>query len=147
MRLNTLKPAPGARKRAVRLGRGIGSGFGKTCGFGHKGQKSRSGYSRNPGFEGGQMPLYRRLPHFGFTSPKASETAEIGLGMLSNLGGRVDLACLRDAGLVGRQVKRVKVILSKVKELDHSITICGAGIRLTTGARAALEKLGGKIEE
>ena len=146
MRLNTLKPAPGARKKAVRLGRGIGSGFGKTCGFGHKGQKSRSGYSRNPGFEGGQMPLYRRLPHFGFTSPKAGESAEVGLGLLGNLGERVDLACLRDAGLVGGRVKRVKIILSKTKELDHKITICGSGIKLTAGAKAALEKLGGKIE-
>lgn len=144
MHLNTLKPAEGSKKDAKRVGRGIGCGLGKTGGRGHKGQKSRSGGFRKVGFEGGQMPLQRRLPKVGFTSRKAQFVAEIRLNELELVEGDVvDLLSLKAANVVGQQIKRAKVILSG--EISKPVTISGLGV--TKGARAAIEAAGGKIEE
>lgn len=144
MRLNTLSPAEGSRKEGKRVGRGIGSGLGKTCGRGHKGQKSRSGGSVKPGFEGGQQPLQRRLPKYGFTSRKARFTAEIRLHELSRVEADViDLAALKAADLVSGSIQRAKVVLSG--ELAKAVTI--KGLAVTKGARAAIEAAGGKIED
>ena len=144
MRLNTLSPAKGSRKEGKRVGRGIGSGLGKTCGRGHKGQKSRSGGSVKPGFEGGQQPLQRRLPKFGFASRKARFTAEIRLYELGKVDAEViDLAALKAADLVGGRIQRAKVVLSG--ELAKAVTI--KGLAVTKGARAAIEAAGGKIED
>ncbi|MBO9482014.1 MULTISPECIES: 50S ribosomal protein L15 [Gammaproteobacteria] len=144
MRLNTLSPAEGSRKEGKRVGRGIGSGLGKTCGRGHKGQKSRSGGSVKPGFEGGQQPLQRRLPKFGFTSRKARFTAEIRLHELNKVEADViDLAALKAADLVSGSIQRAKVVLSG--ELAKAVTI--KGLAVTKGARAAIEAAGGKIED
>ncbi|EAS40514.1 50S ribosomal protein L15 [Photobacterium profundum] len=144
MRLNTLSPAPGSKPSAKRVGRGIGSGLGKTCGRGHKGQKSRSGGSVRPGFEGGQMPLKQRLPKFGFTSRKSLVTAEVRLGELAKVDGDViDLATLKTANLITKDIKFVKVVLSG--EIARSVTV--NGLRVTKGAKAAIEAAGGKIEE
>lgn len=144
MHLNTLKPAEGSKKDAKRVGRGIGCGFGKTGGRGHKGQKSRSGGFRKVGFEGGQMPLQRRLPKVGFTSRKAQFVAEIRLNELELVAGDVvDLLSLKAANVIGQQIKRAKVILSG--EISKPVTISGLGV--TKGARAAIEAAGGKIEE
>ncbi|WP_455218352.1 50S ribosomal protein L15 [Kaarinaea lacus] len=144
MRLNTLKPAEGSKKDARRVGRGIGSGLGKTGGRGHKGQKSRSGGFHKVGFEGGQMPLQRRLPKVGFTSRKAQYTAEIRLPELTKVEGDVvDLLALKAANIVGQQIKRAKVILSG--EIDKAVTVRGLGV--TRGARAAIEAAGGKVED
>ena len=144
MRLNTLSPAEGSRKEGKRVGRGIGSGLGKTCGRGHKGQKSRSGGSVKPGFEGGQQPLQRRLPKYGFTSRKARFTAEIRLHELGKVEADViDLAALKAADLVGGSIQRAKVVLSG--ELAKAVTI--KGLAVTKGARAAIEAAGGKIED
>ncbi|KEI73195.1 50S ribosomal protein L15 [Endozoicomonas elysicola] len=144
MRLNTLSPAEGSRKEGKRVGRGIGSGLGKTCGRGHKGQKSRSGGSVKPGFEGGQQPLQRRLPKYGFTSRKARFTAEIRLHELSKVEADViDLTALKAADLVGGSIQRAKVVLSG--ELAKAVTI--KGLAVTKGARAAIEAAGGKIED
>jgi large subunit ribosomal protein L15 len=143
MHLNTLKPADGARKSAKRVGRGIGSGLGKTCGRGHKGQKSRSGGFHKVGFEGGQMPLQRRLPKMGFASRIGRYTAEIRLHELARVEGDVvDLVALKAANLVRQNVKRVKVIASG--KIDVAVTVRGLGI--TAGARSAIEAAGGKIE-
>ena len=144
MRLNTLSPAPGSKPSAKRVGRGIGSGLGKTCGRGHKGQKSRSGGSVRPGFEGGQMPLKQRLPKFGFTSRKSLVTAEVRLGELAKVDGDViDLATLKTANLITKDIKFVKVVLSG--EIARTVTV--KGLRVTKGAKAAIEAAGGKIEE
>ena len=144
MRLNTLSPAAGSKKAAKRVGRGIGSGLGKTGGRGHKGQKSRTGGSVRPGFEGGQMPLKQRLPKFGFTSRKAMVTAEVRLHEIAKVSGDVvELATLVEAGLVTRNIKFAKVVLSGT--IDRSVTV--KGLRVTKGARAAIEAAGGKIEE
>ena len=144
MRLNTLSPAPGARKNAKRVGRGIGSGVGKTAGRGHKGQKSRSGGSVRPGFEGGQMPLQKRLPKYGFTSRIARTTAQVRLSELNAVEGDVvDLAALKAADLVKDNVTRARVFLSG--ELGKALTV--KGIAVTKGAREAIEKAGGKIED
>jgi len=144
MRLNTLSPAPGSRKNAKRVGRGIGSGYGKTAGRGHKGQKSRSGGSVKPGFEGGQMPLQKRLPKYGFTSRIASTTAQIRVGELGKVEADViDLDALKAADLVKQNVLRARVFLSG--ELDKAVTV--KGLAVTKGAREAIEKAGGKIEE
>jgi len=144
MRLNSLSPAPGSKRDAKRVGRGIGSGTGKTCGRGHKGQKSRSGGSVKPGFEGGQMPLQKRLPKYGFTSRIARTTAQIRLGELAKVDAEViDLDALKAADLVKDDVLRARVFLSG--ELDKAVTIKGLGV--TKGARAAIEQAGGKIEE
>jgi len=144
MRLNTLSPAPGARKDAKRVGRGIGSGLGKTAGRGHKGQKSRSGGYHKVGFEGGQMPLQRRLPKVGFRSRKAHLTAELRLHELAIPAAEViDLDVLKKANLVPAFATKVKVI--KSGELDKAVTL--KGIAVTKGAREVIEKAGGKIEE
>ena len=144
MRLNTLSPAEGAKHAPKRVGRGIGSGLGKTGGRGHKGQKSRSGGGVRRGFEGGQMPLYRRLPKFGFTSSKSFVTAEIRLSDLAYVEGDViDLNALKAANVVGPQIEYAKLILSG--EVNRAVTI--RGLRVTKGARAAIESAGGKIEE
>ncbi|GAW95780.1 MULTISPECIES: 50S ribosomal protein L15 [Colwellia] len=144
MHLNTLSPAPGSHKAKKRCGRGIGSGIGKTGGRGHKGQKSRSGGSVRPGFEGGQMPLKQRLPKFGFTSRKSLVRAEIRLHELNLVKGDVvDIHALKDAGLITRNIIAVKVMLSG--ELTRPITL--RGIAVTKGAQAAIEAAGGKVEE
>lgn len=144
MYLNTIAPAPGAKKNAKRVGRGIGSGLGKTGGRGHKGQKSRSGGFHKRGFEGGQMPLQRRLPKVGFRSRKAASTAEVRLDVLNNLtGDAVDLLTLKSAGIVGDAITRVKVIGSG--EITNAITV--KGLAVTAGAQKAIEAAGGKVEE
>ncbi len=144
MRLNSLKPAEGSKKNAKRVGRGIGSGHGKTGGRGHKGQKSRSGGFSKVGFEGGQMPLQRRLPKVGFSSRKARFVAEIRLPELLKVEGDVvDLLSLKAANIIGHQIKRAKVILSG--EITKAVTVRGLGA--TKGARAAIEAAGGKVEE
>jgi large subunit ribosomal protein L15 len=144
MYLNTLKPAPGSKKPAKRRGRGIGSGLGKTGGRGHKGQKSRSGGFNKVGFEGGQMPLQRRLPKVGFNSRLARITDEIRLNELNKLDADViDLAVLQEANLVNKSIQRVKVMASG--KIEKAVTL--KGIRVTKGAREAIEAAGGKIEE
>ena len=144
MRLNSLSPAPGAKRNAKRVGRGIGSGTGKTAGRGHKGQKSRSGGKVRPGFEGGQMPLQKRLPKYGFTSRMSRTTAQIRLGELNAIeGGVVDLAALKAADLIKENVIRARVFLSG--ELNKALTL--RGLVVTKGAREAIEKSGGKVEE
>lgn len=144
MRLNTLKPAVGSRQDRKRAGRGIGSGLGKTCGRGHKGQKSRSGGYHKVGFEGGQMPLQRRLPKVGFRSRLAKITAEVTLSELVSANTDVvDMNVLYDADILPRTIKRGKVILSG--EINKSVTL--KGLRATKGARAAIEAAGGKVED
>lgn len=144
MRLNTLKPHPDSVSEAKRRGRGIGSGLGKTGGRGHKGQKSRSGGYVQVGFEGGQMPLQRRLPKVGFSSRIGRVTEELRLNELAGLGVDViDIDALKAARLVNKNVQRVKVILSG--KLEEAVTI--KGLMLTKGARSAIEAAGGKIEE
>ena len=144
MRLNTLSPAPGRTHAAKRVGRGIGSGWGKTCGRGHKGQKSRSGGSVKPGFEGGQMPLQKRLPKYGFSSRVSRVSAQIRLSELNLIGGDVaSLESLRASGLINNSITRAKIFLSG--ELSKPIVVQGLGI--TQGAKAALEAAGGKVEE
>jgi len=145
MRLNTIKPGKGAKTAPKRVGRGIGSGLGKTCGRGHKGQHARAGGYHKVGFEGGQMPLQRRLPKTGFASVTAGETAEIRLHELAkaNNDGVVDLLALKAANLVRQDVKRVKVIASG--EIKIAVTL--RGLSVTKGARTAIEAAGGKIEE
>ncbi|MES9900871.1 MAG: 50S ribosomal protein L15 [Sedimenticola sp.] len=144
MQLNTIKPAEGSKKNAKRIGRGIGSGFGKTAGRGHKGQKSRTGGSVKAGFEGGQMPLQRRLPKVGFTSRIGRSTAEVRLDELAKVEVDViDLSALHSADILPRSMKRAKVILSG--KIEKAVTIRGLGV--TKGARAAIEAAGGKIEE
>lgn len=144
MFLNTLKPAAGSKSNPKRRGRGIGSGLGKTGGRGHKGQKSRSGGQTKIGFEGGQMPLQRRLPKVGFTSRLARVTDEIRLNELNALTADViDIAVLKEANLIAKSIKHVKVMDSG--EVKKAVTL--KGIRVTKGARAAIEAAGGKIEE
>ena len=144
MFLNTLSPADGAKKAPKRVGHGIGSGLGKTAGRGHKGLKSRSGGSVKPGFEGGQMPLQRRLPKFGFNSRKAAYVAEIRLHELTMVEGDVvDLNALKDADLIGHKILRARVILSG--EIKSAVTV--KGLKVTKGAKAAIEAAGGKVEE
>ncbi|WP_108649091.1 50S ribosomal protein L15 [Dongshaea marina] len=143
MRLNTLSPAAGSKPSAKRVGRGIGSGLGKTSGRGHKGQKARSGGGVRPGFEGGQMPLKQRLPKFGFTSRKAMVTAEVRLHEIAQVEGDVvDLNALKQAGLVTKNILFGKVVLSG--KIERAVTV--RGLRVTKGARAAIEAAGGKIE-
>ena len=144
MRLNTLSPAPGSTHSKKRVGRGIGSGVGKTSGRGHKGQKSRSGGSVRPGFEGGQMPLQKRLPKFGFTSRIGRVTAEVRLSELNLVAGDiVDLGTLKEADVIGINMKRAKIILSG--ELTKAVTV--KGLAVTKGAKAAIEAAGGKVED
>jgi large subunit ribosomal protein L15 len=144
MRLNSLQPNVGAKTLRKRVGRGIGSGVGKTCGRGHKGQKSRAGGYHKVGFEGGQMPLQRRLPKIGFHSIIGRYTTEIRLNELQKLDESViDLDVLKKSGLVKKSISHVKVILSG--SLDRPVTVRGLGV--TKGARSAIETAGGKIEE
>ena len=144
MRLNTDKPAAGANKNAKRLGRGIGSGSGKTGGRGHKGQKSRAGGYHKVGFEGGQMPLQRRLPKVGFTSRKGNFSAEVRLSELAAVDAApIDLKALQEAGVLSRNILQAKVILSG--SIDKAVTLRGLGV--TKGARAAIEAAGGSIED
>lgn len=143
MRLNTIKPAEGAKQARKRVGRGIGSGTGKTAGRGVKGQKSRSGGKVRIGFEGGQMPLQKRLPKRGFRSKMSANMAEIRLHELNLVEGEtVDLASLRKAGLLNASHLRAKVVLSG--ELNKAVTLQGVGA--TAGAKAAIEAAGGKVE-
>lgn len=142
MNLNNLQPAYGAKQAKRRVGRGIGSGLGKTAGRGHKGQKSRAGGFHRVGFEGGQMPLQRRLPKRGFKSPAAVTRAEVRLSDLDKLGvDEIDLLVLKQAGLVSGLVKNVRVILSG--EINRSVTV--NGLAVTKGAKAAIESKGGKV--
>ena len=144
MRLNSIKPAEGSKKDAKRVGRGIGCGNGKTCGRGHKGQKARSGGFHKVGFEGGQMPIQRRLPKVGFRSRLARITAEIRLHELNAMDvDTIDVAALIAANLVSRNIKRAKVMASGT--IGKAVTL--KGIRVTKGARAAIEAAGGKIED
>ena len=143
MRLNTISPAEGSKKQTKRVGRGIGSGWGKTSARGHKGQKARSGGYHKVGFEGGQMPLQRRLPKRGFRSALQLKTAEIRLHELAKVDDEViDLPALRKAGLISSGIIRAKVIFSG--ELDKAVSL--KGIAATKGAREAIEKAGGKVE-
>jgi len=144
MRLNSLSPAEGSKPGAKRVGRGIGSGTGKTCGRGHKGQKSRSGGGVKPGFEGGQQPLQRRLPKFGFTARSSRYSAEVRLNELTLVNADViDLAALKDANIITDVIKTAKVVLSG--EITKAVTL--KGIKVTKGAKAAIEAAGGKVED
>ena len=141
MHLNDLKPAPGSKPAAKRVGRGIGSGFGKTCGRGHKGQHSRSGGYHKVGFEGGQMPIQRRLPKFGFKSRKGRFVAEVRLSELAGIEGEVTLDSLKAAGVIPTQTKKAKVILSG--EITKAVTL--NGVVATAGAARAIEQAGGSV--
>ena len=142
MRLNTISSAEGARKPGKRVGRGIGSGLGKTGGRGHKGQKSRSGGFTKTGFEGGQMPLQRRLPKVGFRSRSARYVAEVRLHELARVDGEVTLESLKAAGVIGDDAQRAKIFASG--ELSEARVVKGVGV--TRGARAAIEAAGGRVE-
>ncbi len=142
MRMNTIKPAEGSKKARRRVGRGIGSGLGKTAGRGHKGQKSRSGGFHKVGFEGGQMPLQRRLPKRGFVSTTRDDTAEVRLSDLARLPvAEIDILALKAAGFVPAGAKTVKVI--KTGKLDKAVKL--SGVQATKGAREAIEAAGGSI--
>jgi large subunit ribosomal protein L15 len=144
MQLNSIKPADGSKKDRRRVGRGIGSGLGKTAGRGHKGQKSRAGGYHKVGFEGGQMPLQRRLPKRGFKSHALKYNAEVTLTDLQKLGlDEVDLLSLKQAGLVGDMIKTVKVV--KTGELKLKVSLKGVGA--TAGAKTAIEAAGGSVAE
>lgn len=144
MNLNTLSPAPGSKKDAKRVGRGIGSGLGKTAGRGHKGQKSRSGGFHKRGFEGGQMPLQRRLPKVGFSSRKSLTTAEVRLDALAAIDAdTIDLLTLKSVGAIPSNTLRVKIINSG--EISKAVNL--KGVAVTAGAKSAIEAAGGKVEE
>ncbi len=144
MQLNTLKPAEGSKKNRRRVGRGIGSGLGKTAGRGHKGQKSRSGGFHKVGFEGGQMPMYRRLPKRGFVSLTRRHVGQITLSDLEKIGlPEVDLLVLKQHGLAGEQINSVKVI--KTGEIKIAVTL--KGLTASAAAKAAIEAVGGKLIE
>jgi large subunit ribosomal protein L15 len=144
MKLNSIAPGVGAKQSAKRVGRGIGSGLGKTCGRGHKGQHARSGGFHKVGFEGGQMPLQRRLPKVGFSSRVGRTTAEIRLHELALVeGDLVDLVALKAANVIRQDIKRAKVIASG--SIEKAVTVRGLGV--TKGARAAIEAAGGKVED
>jgi len=144
MRLNTLKPAPGARRARLRVGRGASAGQGKTCGRGTKGQRARKGGYHKVGFEGGQMPLQRRMPKVGFRSALKRSRAEVRLHELAKVDAAVvDLEALLKAGVVPEGTERVKVVLAG--EIKKAVTL--KGVAATRGARAAIEAAGGKIEE
>ena len=144
LRLNELSPAPGSKKTAQRRGRGIGSGLGKTGGRGVKGQKSRTGSSIRAGFEGGQMPLYRRLPKYGFTSKMAMTTAEVRLSELKKVEGDVvSVETLKAANIIRGDMKRARIILSG--EVDKAYTF--KGVKVTKGAKEAIEAAGGRVED
>jgi len=143
MKLNTLKPAPGANQTRHRVGRGVGSGWGKTAGRGHKGQKARSGGFHKVGFEGGQMPLHRRLPKRGFNSPTRNDTAEVRTSELQGMqAAEIDLAALKAEGIVPRQALAAKVIVSGKLERKLSLK----EIQVSKGARSMIEAAGGSIQ-
>ena len=143
MQLNTIKPQEGSKQTPRRVGRGIGSGLGKTCGRGHKGLKSRSGGRVKPGFEGGQQPLQRRLPKVGFSSRIARTVDEVRLHELEKVEGDViDLVSLKKAGVIGNHILRAKIIASG--KIEKAVTIRGLGV--TPGAKSAIEAAGGKVE-
>ena len=143
MRLNALKPAPGSKHARHRVGRGVGSGWGKTAGLGHKGQRARSGGYHKVGFEGGQMPLHRRLPKRGFASPTRDATAEVRLSDLQGMqASEIDFAALKAERMVPRAALAAKVILSG--KLERKVTL--KGVKATKGARAAIEAAGGTVE-
>lgn len=143
MRLNSIRPATGAKHARRRVGRGIGSGLGKTAGRGHKGQKSRAGGFHKVGFEGGQMPMQRRLPKRGFISPSRKNIAEIRLSALERVtGNEVDILVLKQAGIVPHSALTAKVILSG--KIERAVKL--KGIAVTKGAKAAIEAAGGSIE-
>ena len=144
MRLNEMKPGKGARRAGKRVGRGAGSGVGKTAGRGHKGQRSRTGRKSVVAFEGGQMPLHRRLPKFGFSSRIGRFSGEVRVGDLGFVDAEaIDLAVLKKAGFVARRIKRAKIIAAG--KLDKAVVV--KGLAVTPGARAAIEAAGGKVEE
>ena len=144
MNLNDLHPSAGSHKTKQRVGRGAGSGSGKTAGRGQKGQKSRSGGSVKPGFEGGQMPLQRRVPKFGFRSRIGLVTAEVRLGELAKVtGSEIDLAALKVANIVSRDIRRARIMLSG--SIDRAVSVSGLGV--SKGARAAIEKAGGSVAD
>ena len=144
MYLNLLSPDPGSKPAKKRVGRGIGSGLGKTCGRGHKGQKSRSGGYHKINFEGGQMPLQRRLPKMGFKSRVSKTIAQVTLSELSKIQAEViDITVLKENGIIGHAIREVKVILSG--ELTSAVKL--KGLRITKGARSAIEQQGGSVEE
>jgi large subunit ribosomal protein L15 len=144
MHLNDLSPAPGSKKPKTRVGRGAGSGLGKTAGRGQKGQKSRKSGGVRPGFEGGQLPLQIRVPKFGFRSRVGLGTAEVRLGELAKVPGElIDLQTLQAANVLPRSVKRVRIMLSGA--IERAVTV--KGIKVTRGARAAIEAAGGKVED
>lgn len=144
LKLNELSPALGAKKTAQRRGRGIGSGLGKTGGRGVKGQTSRSGSSISAGFEGGQMPIYRRLPKFGFTSQPALKTAEVRLSELNKIQGDVvSIEALKEANIIRGDMKRARIILSG--KIERALTF--KGVKVTKGAKQAIEAVGGSVEE
>ncbi|MBT8140037.1 MAG: 50S ribosomal protein L15 [Gammaproteobacteria bacterium] len=143
MRLNSIGPAEGHRKVAKRVGRGIGSGLGKTCGRGHKGQKSRSGGRVRPGFEGGQMPLQKRLPKYGFSSRIGRFSEQIRSGELHKVQGDVvDITSLKAAGLIGQHILQAKIFLQG--DVQRAVTI--KGLAVSKGAVAAIEAAGGRVE-
>lgn len=143
MRLNTIKPAAGAKTKKRRLGRGIGSGLGKTSGKGHKGQRARAGGYHKVGFEGGQTPMKRRLPKFGFNSRMAPFMAEVRLDVLNKIPGDVvDLAALFKADILSMPVKKAKIILAG--KITRAVVVQGLGV--TQGARQAIEAAGGRVE-
>ena len=143
MRLNTMSPAIGKKRPAKRVGRGIGSGLGKTCGRGHKGQKSRSGGRVRPGFEGGQMPLQKRLPKYGFTSRIGTKSAKVRLSEINAVAGDVvDLAALKAAGICQHHILQAKIFL--YGEVTRALSV--KGIRVSKGAQAAIEAAGGSVE-
>lgn len=144
MKLNQLSPGKGSRKVAKRVGRGGGSGLGKTCGRGHKGQHSRSGGYHKVGFEGGQMPIQRRLPKFGFTSRIGRFVAEVRTSELALVDGEVTLVSLIKADVVPKRTRFAKIMLSG--EVASAVTVTGAGVGVTAGARSAIEAAGGKVE-
>jgi large subunit ribosomal protein L15 len=144
MRLNTIKPARGANKPAKRVGRGIGSGLGKTCGLGHKGQHARAGNYHKPGFEGGQMPLQRRLPKFGFRSRTAHEVAEVRVQDLARIeADPIDLEALKRADLIRHDIKRVRIVASGT--LGKPVIL--RKLHVSKGSRAMIEAAGGRIED
>jgi large subunit ribosomal protein L15 len=144
MRLNTIKPAAGSKQSPKRVGRGIGSGLGKTCGLGHKGQTARAGGFHKVGFEGGQMPLQRRLPKVGFSSRIGRTRAEVRLDELAKIDAAViDLLALKTAKVIAQEIQQAKVILSG--KITKAVTLKGVGV--TKGARAAIEAAGGKVED
>jgi len=144
MHLNSLSPAPGHKTPKLRVGRGIGSGLGKTCGRGHKGQKARKSGNVRPGFEGGQMPLQKRLPKYGFVSRISLTTAQVRLAELSKVDGDlVTLETLKAANVLNESIKRAKIFLSG--EITKSFVV--KGLTVTKGARQAIEAAGGKVEE